>query len=119
MQGRTTRSDEWVKWTITCGRLSTPRAKATMSPFASWYDVTQPLIWRLCNVLGSPGEEDDLVQDTYLRAFRSLPSYRGEAPITAWLLSIARRVCADHVRRTGARAPADGRAWRKPVRMRG
>ena len=60
--------------------------------------LTQPAIWRLCNVLGSPGEEDDLVQDTYLRAFRSLPTYRGEAPITAWLLTIARRVCADHVR---------------------
>jgi RNA polymerase sigma-70 factor (ECF subfamily) len=59
---------------------------------------TQPTIWRLCNVLGSPGEEDDLVQDTYLRAFRSLASYRGEAPVTAWLLTIARRVCADHVR---------------------
>ncbi len=71
---------------------------------------TQPVIWRLCNVLGSPGEEDDLVQDTYLRAFRSLPSYRGDAPITAWLLSIARRVCADHVRvrvraRRGRRRP--------------
>jgi RNA polymerase sigma-70 factor (ECF subfamily) len=59
---------------------------------------TQPSIWRLCNLLGSPGDEDDLVQDTYLRAFRSLSSYRGEAPVTAWLLSIARRVCADHVR---------------------
>ena len=59
---------------------------------------TQPAIWRLCNVLGSPGEEEDLVQDTYLRAFRSLATYRGEAPITAWLMSIARRVCADHVR---------------------
>ena len=59
---------------------------------------TQPAIWRVCNVLGSPGEEDDLVQDTYLGAFRSLATYRGEAPITAWLLSIARRVCADHVR---------------------
>src|SRR3954451_1804845 len=59
---------------------------------------TQPAIWRLCNVLGSPGEEDDLVQETYLRAFRSLSTYRGEAPIHAWLLSIARRVCADHVR---------------------
>ena len=59
---------------------------------------TQPTIWRLCNVLGSPGHEDDLVQETYLRAFRSLSSYRGEAPITSWLLSIARRVCADHVR---------------------
>jgi len=59
---------------------------------------TQPAIWRVCSVLGSPGEEDDLVQETYLRAFRSLSTYRGDAPITAWLLSIARRVCADHVR---------------------
>ena len=59
---------------------------------------TQPIIWRLCGVLGSPGEEEDLVQETYLRAFRSLSTYRGEAPITAWLSSIARRVCADHVR---------------------
>jgi RNA polymerase sigma-70 factor (ECF subfamily) len=59
---------------------------------------TQPAIWRLCNVLGSPGEEDDLVQETYLRAFRSLSNYRGDAPIMAWLMTIARRVCADHVR---------------------
>jgi RNA polymerase sigma-70 factor (ECF subfamily) len=59
---------------------------------------TQPAIWRLCNVLGSPGEEDDLVQETYLRAFRSLSNYRGDAPIVAWLMTIARRVCADHVR---------------------
>jgi RNA polymerase sigma-70 factor, ECF subfamily len=59
---------------------------------------TQPAIWRVCSALGSPGDEDDLVQDTYLRAFRALGSYRGEAPVTAWLLAIARRVCADHVR---------------------
>ncbi len=59
---------------------------------------TQPTIWRLCKVLGSPGEEDDLVQDTYLRALRSLHTYRGEAPVTAWLLTITRRVCVDHVR---------------------
>jgi RNA polymerase sigma-70 factor (ECF subfamily) len=59
---------------------------------------TQPVVWRLCSALGSSGEVDDLVQETYLRAFRSLPSYRGEAPVQAWLLSIGRRVCADHVR---------------------
>lgn len=60
---------------------------------------TQPLVWRLCTVLGSPGEEEDLVQETYLRAFRSLGSYRGDAPVQSWLLSIGRHVCADHVRR--------------------
>jgi RNA polymerase sigma-70 factor, ECF subfamily len=59
---------------------------------------TQPAVWRVCSVLGSPGDEEDLVQDTYLRAFRALGSYRGDASFTAWLLGIARRVCADHVR---------------------
>jgi RNA polymerase sigma-70 factor (ECF subfamily) len=60
---------------------------------------TQPDVWRLCSALGSVGEEQDLVQETYLRALRSLASYRGDAPVRAWLLSIARNVCADHVRR--------------------
>lgn len=60
---------------------------------------TQPVVWRVCTSLGSPGEVEDLVQETYLRAVRSLSSYRGDAPVQAWLLSIARNVCADHVRR--------------------
>ncbi len=59
---------------------------------------TQPTVWRLCNLFGSPGEEEDLVQETYLRALRSLPTYRHEAMVTSWLATIARRVCADHVR---------------------
>ncbi len=60
---------------------------------------TQPDIWRLCTALGSPGEEEDLVQETYLQAVRSAPSYRGDAPVRSWMLSIGRNVCADHVRR--------------------
>jgi len=60
---------------------------------------TQPMVWRVCTSLGSHGEEDDLVQETYLRALRSLEQYRGDAPVLPWLLSIARNVCADHVRR--------------------
>lgn len=60
---------------------------------------TQPVVWRVCTALGTRGLEEDLVQETYLRAMRALPSYRGDAPVGAWLLSIARNVCADHVRR--------------------
>jgi RNA polymerase sigma-70 factor (ECF subfamily) len=60
---------------------------------------TQPLVWRTCTLLGSRGEEEDLVQEVYLRALRSLRSYRGDAPVRAWLVAIARNVCADHVRR--------------------
>ena len=60
---------------------------------------TQADVWRLCTALGSTGEIEDLVQETYLRAIRAAPAFRGEAPVRAWLLSIARNVCADHVRR--------------------
>ena len=60
---------------------------------------TERAVWQLCAVLGSDGEIEDLVQETYLRALRALPRFRGEAPVRLWLLSIARRTCADHVRR--------------------
>jgi RNA polymerase sigma-70 factor (ECF subfamily) len=60
---------------------------------------TQPAVWQLCTALGSAGEEEDLVQETYLRALRNIGTYRGDAPVLAWLLSIARRTCADHVRK--------------------
>lgn len=59
---------------------------------------TQPQVWRMCRALGSAGDADDLTQETYLRALRALPNYRGDAPVLAWLLSIARRTCADYVR---------------------
>jgi RNA polymerase sigma-70 factor (ECF subfamily) len=60
--------------------------------------LTQPVIWGLCNLLGSYGDEDDLTQETYLRALRSLHTFRGEGTVISWLSSIARRVCADDVR---------------------
>ena len=60
---------------------------------------TEQAVWQVCAALGSDGEVEDLVQETYLRALRSLPRFRGDAPVRLWLLSIARRTCADHVRR--------------------
>jgi RNA polymerase sigma-70 factor (ECF subfamily) len=48
-------------------------------------------------------EAEDLTQETYLRALRSLPGFAGRSSARTWLLSIARRVAADHVRCTVAR----------------
>jgi RNA polymerase sigma-70 factor (ECF subfamily) len=59
---------------------------------------TQADVWRLCAHLGSPAQADDLTQDTYARAFASLHRYLGRSSARTWLLSIARRVCADAVR---------------------
>jgi RNA polymerase sigma-70 factor, ECF subfamily len=64
---------------------------------------TQPAVWRLCRALSDSADADDLTQDVYLRAVKSLATYRFEAPFMPWLLTIARRVCADHVRRNERR----------------
>jgi RNA polymerase sigma-70 factor (ECF subfamily) len=60
--------------------------------------LTQPDVWRFCAYLSSPAEADDLTQDCYLRAYRSMGRYRGESSARSWLLAIARHTAADHVR---------------------
>jgi RNA polymerase sigma-70 factor (ECF subfamily) len=60
--------------------------------------ATQADVWRLCCHLGRPDTADDLVQETYLRAWRSLAGFRGDASVRTWLLAIARRVAADQIR---------------------
>src|ERR1700724_2097761 len=51
-------------------------------------------------------EEDarDVCQETFLRAFRALPGFRGQAKFSSWLYRIALNLCRDWIRR-GARTP--------------
>jgi len=65
---------------------------------ARFVRATQAEVWRLCANLGDRRNADDLTQETYLRAFRALPRFAGRSSARTWLLAIARRVCADHVR---------------------
>jgi sigma-70-like protein len=39
------------------------------------------------------------VQDTFLRAYRALPGFKGEAKFSSWLYRIALNLCRDWVRR--------------------
>jgi RNA polymerase sigma-70 factor, ECF subfamily len=47
----------------------------------------------------APAEAEDLLQETFLRAFRALDRYRSDWPVRTWLFTIARRVCIDSGRR--------------------
>ena len=60
---------------------------------------TSTTVWRVCAALVDRASADDLTQDTYLRAIRSLATYRGESEPLPWLLTIARRVCAEEIAR--------------------
>lgn len=49
----------------------------------------------LCFQVGDRDQAHDLLQETYLQAFRQLHRYRGEAPLGAWLRAIALRKALD------------------------
>lgn len=61
--------------------------------------VSQRDVRTVCAHLGDTDTVDDLVQDTYCRAFRSLPRFRNDGTARSWLLAIARNTCADATRR--------------------
>jgi len=65
---------------------------------AAFVRATQSDVWRLCAALGDRGSTEDLTQETYLRAFGSMHRFENRSSVRTWLLSIARRVCADAVR---------------------
>ncbi|HVW41371.1 MAG TPA: sigma-70 family RNA polymerase sigma factor [Amycolatopsis sp.] len=71
--------------------------------------ATQRQLHRLLSYLSSPAVAEDLMQETYLRAFGSLSAYEGRAPARMWLLAIAKRVAADHLR-AQQRRPARSQA---------
>ena len=55
----------------------------------------------LARYVGSLGERDsaeEVVQDTFVRAFSSLDTFRGDSSLRTWLFTIARRLVVDRRR---------------------
>ncbi|WP_212994178.1 RNA polymerase subunit sigma-70 [Actinoplanes auranticolor] len=50
-------------------------------------------------MLGSFEDSEDLVQETYLRAWRGRQSFEGRSSVRAWLYRIATNACIDHIDR--------------------
>ena len=64
-------------------------------------------VWRLCATLVDEQSADDLAQETFVRAIRSLPRFRGESSARTWLLAIARHTCLDELRSRSRRRRRD------------
>lgn len=69
------------------------------------------LVWRHAASLGrylygsgaASGDLEDLVQETFFRAFRALATWRGEASFRGWLFRIGSNLAKDQHRREGRR----------------
>jgi len=54
-----------------------------------------PLLRMCCLRLGDAELAKDAVQETFLKAYKALPSFRGECSMQSWLMRIAINTCRD------------------------
>lgn len=82
--------------------------------FADLVEREGPAVYRAClRILGRPHDAEDVTQESFIAAYRSIGGYRGEGSVRAWLLRIATRQA---FRRLGQRrATADLGAVPEPL----
>jgi RNA polymerase sigma-70 factor (ECF subfamily) len=64
----------------------------------------RPIYALAYRVIGREEEARDVVQEAFLRAFRALPGFKGQAKFSSWLYRITLNLCRDWIRRQ-RRAP--------------
>src|SRR6266545_4110260 len=64
----------------------------------------RPIYALAYRVIGREEDARDVCQETFLRAFRALPGFKGEAKFSSWVYRIALNLCRDWMRRQ-RRAP--------------
>jgi RNA polymerase sigma-70 factor (ECF subfamily) len=89
-------------------------AAATAGDGAAFTELAEPYRRELqvhCyRMLGSFEESEDLVQETFLRAWRKRRTFRGSSTFRAWLYGIATNACLDAIGRRPHRLESGGRA---------
>jgi RNA polymerase sigma-70 factor (ECF subfamily) len=64
----------------------------------------RPIYALAYRVIGREEEARDVCQEAFLRAFRALPGFKGQAKFSSWLYRITLNLCRDWIRRQ-KRAP--------------
>src|SRR6187399_2117308 len=63
----------------------------------------RPIYALAYRTIGREEDARDLCQETFLRAFRALGGFKGEAKFSSWLYQIALNLCRDRMRRNKGR----------------
>ncbi len=59
----------------------------------------RPIYALAYRVIGRDEDARDVAQETFLRAFRALPGFKGQGKFSSWLYRIALNLCRDWIRR--------------------
>lgn len=68
--------------------------------FARMVESHSPLIYRLAlRMLDDPQDAEDILQETFIKAYRHLPDFDGRSSLSTWLYRIATNEALMHLRR--------------------
>ncbi len=74
-----------------------------MEAFGTLWEQHRSAVFRsILGVVGNTQDAEDLTQEAFLRAYRALDSFRGEAQLRTWLIRIGVHLAIDHVKRKHA-----------------
>lgn len=73
-------------------------ARAVASPSDEVSQHRDAIVAYLLRMVMDHGDAEDLAQETIARALEKFDTYRGDASLRTWLLSIATRAALDHLR---------------------
>ena len=70
---------------------------------------SQSLYWKIRSIVLTHEDTDDVLQNTFLKAWKSLPTFQGKAKLSTWLYRIAINESLDFLRhqKTSALSSAD------------
>ena len=63
---------------------------------------SQSLYWKIRSIVLMHEDADDVLQNTFLKAWKSLPTFQGKAKLSTWLYRIAINESLDFLRRQKA-----------------
>ena len=89
---------------MTSERVKTPFLSGDPSEFTSLIEpYRRELHLRYYRLLGSLHEAEDMVQETMLRAWQHIDTFKGQASLRTWLYRIAPNVCLNVLKKRSPR----------------
>lgn len=88
----------WLDEAVLIRQLASPEGRQKVFPLIV-DQYSQSLYWKIRSIVLRHEDADDVLQNTFLKAWKSLPQFEGKAKLSTWLYRIAINESLDFLRR--------------------